>query len=145
MTSARVNRDLQALQTTPLEGISVETVGDDLFHLRATIQGPPNTPYDGGSFVLDLKIPLDYPLRCPSYTMVTKIYHPNVGQNGEICKRPWTPKDTLSIILQYLYSLLSAPDLETPLSNDIGTQYQKDRAAFDATAREWTRLYATGA
>jgi ubiquitin-conjugating enzyme E2 D/E len=102
-------------------GISIETVGDDLFHLRAAI--------------LDLKIPLDYPRRCPSSTMVRKIYHPNVGQNGEIYKRAWTPKDTLLIILQYLYSLLSAPDLE----------YQKDRVAFDATAREWTRLYATGA
>jgi ubiquitin-protein ligase len=144
MVTARITRDLNALSTTPLEGISVESVNDDLFHLRARIRGPAGTPYEEGIFVLDLKIPPDYPLRSPSYTMITKIYHPNVGQNGEICRRPWTPKDTLSIILQSLHSLLIVPDLENPLSNDIGTQYQKDRATFEKTAREWTNQYAKG-
>jgi ubiquitin-protein ligase len=142
MATQRITRDLAALRSNPLEGISVETVGDDLFHLRAKIAGPPGTPYEGGTFVLDVKIPFDYPLRSPSYTMVTKIYHPNVGQAGEICPRQWVPKDTLSIILQYLYSLLGAPNLETPLSNDIGTQYQKDFAAFSRIAKEWTNQYA---
>jgi ubiquitin-conjugating enzyme E2 D/E len=142
MAGARITKDLAALRANPLEGISIETLGDDLFHIRATILGPAGTPYEGGTFILDVKVPFDYPLRSPEYTMLTKIYHPNVGPNGEICKRPWTPRDTLSIILQSLHSLLSAPDLENPLSNDIGTQYAKDRAAFDATAKEWTRLYA---
>jgi ubiquitin-protein ligase len=69
----------------------------------------------------------------PDLHHVTKFYQPN----GEICKRQWTPKDTASIILLFLYSLLSAPDLETPLSNDIGTQYQNERPAFEAMPFEF--------
>jgi ubiquitin-protein ligase len=144
MATGRITKDLQALSKNPLEGISVQTVNDDLFHIRATIQGPAGTPYEGGLFVLDVKVPPDYPLRSPLYSMVTKIYHPNVGQNGEICKRPWTPKDTIASILEFLHSLLIAPDLENPLSNDIGTQYQNERATFEKTAREWTNQYAKG-
>jgi hypothetical protein len=53
---------MQALQTTPLVGISVERFGDDPFRLRPTIQGLPGTPMEGGTFVLDLKIPLACPI-----------------------------------------------------------------------------------
>lgn len=52
---------------------------DDLDHLQGTFQGPPDTPYEGGTFMIDIQIPTDYPFRPPKMKFKTKIWHPNVS------------------------------------------------------------------
>jgi ubiquitin-conjugating enzyme (huntingtin interacting protein 2) len=51
----------------------------DLTHLRARFPGPPDTPYEGGTFVVDVQIPNDYPFKPPVMKFVTKLWHPNVS------------------------------------------------------------------
>lgn len=53
--------------------------GDDLTHLRGTFQGPPGTPYEGGTFIVDIKLPQDYPFRPPIMKFETRVWHPNVS------------------------------------------------------------------
>ena len=31
--------------------------GDDLTHLESSFHGPPGTPYEGGNYIIDVKIP----------------------------------------------------------------------------------------
>lgn len=45
--------------------IKVDLVNDNLTDLRGQIEGPPDTPYAGGSFILDIKIPETYPFNPP--------------------------------------------------------------------------------
>lgn len=52
---------------------------DDLTHLRATFPGPRDTPYEGGTFIVDVKIPSDYPFKPPVMKFITKLWHPNVS------------------------------------------------------------------
>lgn len=42
------------------------------------IQGPGETPYQGGVFQLAINVPEQYPLVPPQVRFVTKIFHPNV-------------------------------------------------------------------
>lgn len=42
------------------------------------IQGPSETPYDGGIFQLAFAVPEQYPLQPPQVRFLTKIFHPNV-------------------------------------------------------------------
>ena len=42
------------------------------------VQGPGKTPYEGGVFVLDIKVPDQYPLVPPIVFFRTKMFHPNV-------------------------------------------------------------------
>ena len=42
------------------------------------VQGPGKTPYEGGVFVLDIKVPDQYPLVPPIVYFRTKMFHPNV-------------------------------------------------------------------
>jgi ubiquitin-conjugating enzyme (huntingtin interacting protein 2) len=42
-------------------------------HLEGTIKGPDATPYDGGTFVVDIVIPEDYPFEPPKMKFVTKV------------------------------------------------------------------------
>lgn len=45
--------------------IKVELVNDSCVELKGEIAGPPDTPYEGGNFVLEIKIPETYPFNPP--------------------------------------------------------------------------------
>jgi ubiquitin-conjugating enzyme (huntingtin interacting protein 2) len=51
----------------------------DLTHLKGTFPGPPDTPYAGGTFQIDIVIPDMYPFKSPLMKFDTKIWHPNVS------------------------------------------------------------------
>ena len=51
-----------------------------------TLLGPPGTPYEGGVFKLEIRIPSKYPFEPPKMRFETKIWHPNISsQTGAIC------------------------------------------------------------
>jgi hypothetical protein len=61
-------------------GVYAEQVDQsDLTHLKGTFPGPPDTPYAGGKFVVDIRIPDTYPFKSPLMRLETKIWHPNVS------------------------------------------------------------------
>ena len=62
--------------------------------------GPPDSPYSGGVFFLNITFPTDYPFKPPKVSFTTKIYHPNINANGSICldilRDQWSPALTIS-------------------------------------------------
>ena len=46
--------------------------------LTSLLQGPADTPYEGGSFHLTLQVPEQYPLVPPTVRFRTRIFHPNI-------------------------------------------------------------------
>jgi ubiquitin-protein ligase len=68
------------------------------------LDGPPGTPYNGGSFRVKLVLSKDYPVSPPKGFFLTKIFHPNVGPQGEICvntlKKDWKPDLGIKVILK---------------------------------------------
>ena len=84
MTSNRMRRiakEIADIQSDNLSNISAEPAGngDDLTHLKGSFKGPPGTPYEGGIYKIDVKIPSDYPFKPPIMKFDTKIWHPNVS------------------------------------------------------------------
>lgn len=144
----RIRKELEELRRDPPEGCTAEPISDeDLFKWAGTIEGPPDTPYEGGVFQVNITFPAEYAVRAPKVIFVTKVYHPNVKSGtGEICldilKENWSPALTVRTVLISLRSLLSDANPDHPLEADIASQYKTDKAAFDATAREWTDKYA---
>ena len=57
---------------------SAGPVEDNMFHWEATLKGPIGTPYEGGSFKLDITFSNDYPFVAPNIKFKTKVYHPNI-------------------------------------------------------------------
>lgn len=51
----------------------------NLTHLKGTFPGPPDSPYAGGTFIVDIVIPDMYPFKSPTMKFDTKIWHPNVS------------------------------------------------------------------
>ena len=119
----------------------------DLRHWTAVIAGPPDSPYEDGLFALQLEYPPEFPYKPPKATFLTQVYHPNISAVGDvsvdILSHNWSPalmpveKQLVSI-----QSLLSDPNPDDPLRPEIARVYKTDRLQYEATAREWTRLYA---
>ena len=57
-------------------GVQLELVADDLTELAGTVAGPPDTPYSGGKFKLEIKIPDTYPFNPPKVVVDLVQYCP---------------------------------------------------------------------
>ncbi|XP_025021599.1 ubiquitin-conjugating enzyme E2 S isoform X1 [Python bivittatus] len=88
-----VYKEVSILTSDPPEGIKVFPNEEDITDVQVTIEGPEGTPYSGGLFRMKLILGKDFPASPPKGYFLTKIFHPNVGANGEICvnvlKKDW--------------------------------------------------------
>ncbi len=147
MTSVRrLTKELQEIRKDPPLNISAGPINDNLFEWEAVLLGPTETPYEGGVFILNIHIPIDYPMKPPNILFKTKIYHPNINSTGAICldilKSNWSPCLTLSKLLLSICSLLNDPNCNDPLVPDIAKEYKNDYQLFIKNAKEWTQYYA---
>uniref|UniRef100_A0A1B6CT36 E2 ubiquitin-conjugating enzyme n=1 Tax=Clastoptera arizonana TaxID=38151 RepID=A0A1B6CT36_9HEMI len=129
--------------------IRLELIDDNYTELKGEITGPPETPYEGGNFVLEIKIPETYPFNPPKVRFITKIWHPNISSvTGAICldilKDQWAAAMTLRTVLLSLQALMAAAEPDDPQDAVVARQYKEDIDMFRLTARHWTSIYAGG-
>lgn len=72
------------IQDSP-PGIKAFPHEENIRHFDVTIEGPSQSPYQDGTFKLELFLPEDYPMEPPKARFLTKIYHPNIDKLGRIC------------------------------------------------------------
>ncbi|KAI8145273.1 ubiquitin-conjugating enzyme Hspc150, partial [Fennellomyces sp. T-0311] len=140
------------LERDPPPGIMCFPVDDDITHLEAYIKGPPDSPYEKGTFRLEIRVPHDYPFNPPQIQFKTMIYHPNIDDAGRICadilkkgeQGGWKPALNLSTTLISLSALMGNPNPDDPLDAEIAQEYRLDNCLFLSKARELTLKYATG-
>lgn len=143
MALRRIQRELLDVKNNPTDAITIEPHEDgDAFHWKASINGPADTPYEGGVFKIDIKFPQDYPFKAPKLLFLTKIYHPNINSSGSICLdilgSQWSPVLTVPKTLLSLSSLLTDPNPDDPLVSKAANEFKSDRPKYDANARQWT-------
>jgi len=150
MTQAlkRIEKELKKFNEEEPEGLTAGPEDDsDMFKWNASLTGPENSPYEGGTFNLTMEFPKDYPFKPPKVEFTTKVYHPNVKSTGTICldilKDGWSPDISVSQILMAIQNLLINPNIENPLEPEIAKQYKEDKVAYEETAKKWTEKYAS--
>jgi ubiquitin-conjugating enzyme E2 D len=142
----RLNKEYKDFQKDPPTNCSAGPDGDNIYKWKAFINGPKDSPYEGGLFELELTFTNKYPFKPPKVVFLTKIYHMNINGSGQICldilKDNWSPALTITKLLLSICSLLTDPNPDDPLVPEIANLYKRDRTLYMATAREYTQSWA---
>jgi ubiquitin-conjugating enzyme E2 N len=82
----------------------------------------------------------------PKVRFLTKIYHPNVDKLGRICldilKDKWSPALQILTVLLSIQALLSAPNPDDPLDNNVAEVWKSNEVEAIRRAKEYTETYA---
>ncbi|KAL9249726.1 Ubiquitin-conjugating enzyme E2 22-like protein [Drosera capensis] len=139
-------KELKNLDETPPEGIKVGVNDNDFSTIYADIEGPAGTPYENGVFRMKLILLRDFPNSPPKGYFLTKIFHPNVATNGEICvntlKKDWNPSLRLRHVLLVVRCLLIEPFPESALNEQAGKMLLENYEEYARHARLYTGIHA---
>ena len=148
IAAKRLQKELLKMEKDPRPGCSARLKSDDLFVWEATIEGPADSPYEGGKFKLNISFPDRYPFDPPKVIFRTKIYHCNISSDGVISLdalyKNWTPALEVSTLLLSIQSFLTDCNPDRPLVPFIADQYKNNRQLHDKICKEWTKKYASG-
>ncbi|XP_015888575.3 ubiquitin-conjugating enzyme E2 22 [Ziziphus jujuba] len=139
-------KELKSLDESPPEGIKVGVNDDDFSTIFADVDGPAGTPYENGVFRMKLLLSHDFPHSPPKGYFLTKIFHPNIATNGEICvntlKKDWNPSLGLRHVLIVVRCLLIEPFPESALNEQAGKMLLENYEAYAKHARLYTVIHA---
>jgi ubiquitin-protein ligase len=169
--SKRMFLELRDIRSGKVPFVSAVPLDDSLDKVLASIEGPPETPYEGGVFWITVKLPENDPYGPPLMRFHTKVYHPNISPQGHICadyKEKWNSvisgfsrsplngqsavwyrgnskeaKWSLGALLTAMCGLLASPDVDDPLVPEIAMKYLEDYEEYCENARYYTRKFAT--
>ncbi len=93
---------------------SVADVREDSYANQSHYRYLADTPFEDGTFRLLLHFEEAYPNKPPQVKFVSKMFHPNVYANGELCldilQNRWSPTYDVVAILTSVQSLLNDPN-----------------------------------
>lgn len=101
---------------------------------------PEETPWEGGTFKLVLDFSEDYPNKPPLVKFVSKLFHPNVYNDGGICldilQSNWSPIYDISAVLTSIQSLLCDPNPNSPANSEAARLFQENRREYNKRVQQ---------
>lgn len=142
----RIDKETQKLNTEPPPGVTAVASPDNYRYFQVVMSGPQGTPYETGTYKLELFLPEGYPMEPPKVRFLTKIYHPNIDKLGRICldvlKDKWSPALQIRTVLLSIQALLSSPEPDDPLDTTVADHFKNNRKEAESVAKQWTTMYA---
>lgn len=135
-------KELGQFNESPVEGFRIINVDEsNIYDWQIAVFGPPGTPYEGGYFKAHLRFPGNYPFSPPTFRFMTKIWHPNIYENGEVCisilhppvddvqggelpGERWNPTQSVRTILLSIISVLNDPNTFSPANVDASVAFR---------------------
>ena len=118
MATRRLREELIKLKTQPPPGIIAEPDESNILKWFYVIEGPTETPYEGGLYIGKLIFPSEYPMKAPSIHMLTPSGRFQI--NTQICMsmsnfhpESWNPMWSVSTIIQGIQSFMASDELTT--------------------------------
>lgn len=133
-------KDLQKMSQEGENGITASPVENSLFEWNAFIEGPENTIWEGGLFELNLTFSEEYPTKPPQVKFVSKLFHPNVYNDGRICldilQNQWSPIYDVWAVLTSIRSLLGDPNPNSPANSEAANIYNTNKMEYERRVKQ---------
>ena len=149
MSETRIMKEIEELYRDPPDNVTAGPIDEkNIYHWIATIEGPDDTDYKNGVFILDIQIPKEYPFKPPICKFKTKIYHPNIDKdNGNICLNilkpdKWNPSLSISNVLLSIMVLLTKPKFDDPLNREASNLFYKSEKEYKERVLQWVKDYS---
>eukprot|EP01100_Stratorugosa_tubuloviscum_P004931 TRINITY_DN2246_c1_g1_i3.p1 TRINITY_DN2246_c1_g1~~TRINITY_DN2246_c1_g1_i3.p1 ORF type:complete len:619 (-),score=256.87 TRINITY_DN2246_c1_g1_i3:78-1934(-) len=148
MASKILQNSLNKLYKEPVEGFYCELVKDEnLFEWKIYLEGPKDTPYEGGIFQLIMSFTHDFPMSPPKLRFISDFWHPNVYPDGKVCisilhppgddpmsgelaAERWLPTQSVSSIMLSVISMLGDPNISSPANVDASVEWRDKRSNY---------------
>ncbi|KAF3916837.1 hypothetical protein ABW20_dc0109422 [Dactylellina cionopaga] len=85
LRTARILSEIRNVVEQPHPFYDVFVSESNMGFWKIVMEGPPESAYGSGAFVLYISMEEEYPLFPPEGRFVTEILHPNVNKHGRIC------------------------------------------------------------
>ncbi|CAG2114838.1 unnamed protein product, partial [Medioppia subpectinata] len=150
----RIHKELTELQRDPPPGCTAAPNGDNYFQWTGSIEGPPDTPYEGGLFNVQINFPANYPLSAPQISFTTKykvgLQHvsnnrlglANDAYNGAAARMYLNNRQMYNKTAVSTLSLLADPNPNDAYNGAAARMYLNNRQMYNKTARHWTLQHA---
>jgi len=163
-----VQKGLDDINSDPTCGIKAQVRDEsDWRYIIGSFKGPEDSPYEGGTFDVELSLPDQFPIRPPKARFLTRVWHLNVqvqppapeyayldiddpnaptvlypvgGVCLDILKESWSPALTLKSIFLSIQQLMASPNPDSPLNID---GYSAGQNYYYQKARDWSIRYAS--
>lgn len=134
--------ELKDSTTSPPPYCSVGLKDDcNIFEWRATVSGPPHTPYDTCLFNIHLDL-TNFPDKAPVVKVLNESYHMNISTEGRVCidilsnSSLWNPNFRINHILEQFIMLLHEPNPNDPYRGDLAKLFKEDKDSYSKKATE---------
>ncbi|CAM8926554.1 unnamed protein product [Rhodiola kirilowii] len=134
----RLQKDISELNLPKTCNISFPNGQDDLMNFEVTIR-PDEGYYRGGMFLFTFQVPSIYPHQAPKVKCKTKVYHPNIDLEGNVClnilREDWKPVLNINTIIYGLYHLFTEPNYEDPLNQEAANVLRDNPSQFASNVK----------
>ena len=151
--SSRLRKEIKAIGEDPPPHIHVSVEESNILEWHYVLEGPKETPYEGGWYWGRLRFPKDYPFRPPSILMVT----PNgrFETNTRLClsmsdyhPETWQPAWSVATVLKGLLSFMceetpTAGAIHPPPPSEVRIDLASKSIAWNQAQAEFQRVFPT--
>jgi ubiquitin-conjugating enzyme E2 H len=144
----RLLRDIEELRVNNFEVVPDEGTDLQLACFRVVLNGPKETPYEGGKWHVRFTFTTNFPFSSPSVGIIEHIMHPNIDwASGSVCldalNKKWSPVFTLRHIMETLLPyLLAYPNPDDPLNREAAILLRESPTSYSIRVTEATQRYA---
>lgn len=146
IANKRIMKEYKECNESQEYNFDVKLINNTFNNWHLIFEGPNDTLYQNGKFKLSIKFGNEYPFIPPNIRFITRILHPNISLDGEICldilKYNWSPALSLVKVILSIISLLSDPNTKSPLNNDAAKLYDNDIDEYNKSVIYYVEKYA---
>ena len=141
---SRIQIELDRLNISELHDNNIKFIlpnKNDLLTFNFEISPQSDSYWFGGKYLFQFSIPSNYPLIPPEIKCLTKIYHPNIDNQGRICLQilksdQWSPTLNIEHILHHILNIFYHPNGTMYNNKDAGKEFNQNINKFKETVKQ---------